>query len=205
MAANITGIIQHLSRQLNIIICKLANLGVVDAQNFGFLGRAEREAGDQVHDEEDETGSAERIRHSADGIGKLVTELHPVVVEPAAVYFGEAIEMRYVICGEEAGKHVTDEASNSMDGEDIERVVNTEYKLELGGIIGASGSDDTVDDGSPSGYETRSGGDGYETSNNTGAETDGRPFALQTVVHHAPGDTTDTGCQVGYNSCHYRA
>jgi len=91
LAADIAGVVQHLSRQLNVVVGELADLRIVNAEDFGFLGCAQREPGDEVHDEEDETGAAEGVYHSADGIRELVAELDPVVVEPSAGDLGEAI------------------------------------------------------------------------------------------------------------------
>lgn len=65
----------------------------------------------------------------------MVAELDPVVVEPATVNDAETVEMCYVICGEEGSKDVANQTSNSMFSEDIERIVNAEDKLELGGIL----------------------------------------------------------------------
>jgi len=113
--------------------------------------------------------------------------------------------MRYVVCGEEAGEDVADETADGVHGEDIEGIVNAEEELELGGIVGAGGSNNTVDNCGPGGHETGTGGDGYETGDDTGAESHGGPFAFETVVHHAPGDSADGGCEIGHDGCHYGA
>jgi len=205
LASDVAGVVQHLSRQLHVVVSELSDLSIVDAQDLGLLGGAEGEAGNQVHDEEDEAGSTKGIDHSADGIGKLVTKLDVVLVEPSTGDLGEAIKVRYVVGGEETGEDIADETANGVDGEDIESIVNSEEELELGGIVGTSGANDTEDHCCPSGHETGTRSDGHKTGNDTRAETDGGPFAFKTVVHHAPGDTTNAGCEVGHNGCHHGA
>jgi hypothetical protein len=81
--------------------CKFSDLGVVNAKDFSFLAGAEAEAWNQVHDEEDDTGTAKGVGETGDGIGELVTHLDPVVVEPAARDDSKPIKMRNIIteCG----------------------------------------------------------------------------------------------------------
>ena len=196
----IRDIIQHLSRQLNVIVRKLANLGIVDTQDLSLLGSSEGKTRDQVHDEEDDAGSPERVDTAGDGIGELVSELDPVAVEPSSRDDGETIQVCYVISGEESGEDVANETSDSVLSEDIKSVVDTEDELELGCVVGSCGSHNTVDDCCPGWDETRTGSDGYETSDDTGAESDGGPFAFKAVIKDTPGDTSNTGGQVG-NDC----
>lgn len=131
------GLVQDLARQLDVVVGELADLGVVDAHDLGLLGRAQRQPGDQVHHEEDDAGQDEAVRHAGHGVGKLVAQLNPVVVQPAAGDRAEAVEMRDVVGCEEGGQDVADEAADGVLGEDIEGVVDTEEELELGGVVGA--------------------------------------------------------------------
>ena len=135
LAGSIIDIIQYLPSQLNVIISELSDLSIVDAEDLGFLRGAQGEAGDQVHDEEDDAGAEEGVGCARDGIGDLVAELNPVLVEPAAVDLGEAIEVRYVVGGEEGCEDVADESTDGVLSEDIEGIVDAEDKLELGGIL----------------------------------------------------------------------
>lgn len=141
-----------------------------------------------------------------------------MAVEPAAFDDREAVQMRYVVCGEEGGEDVADETANGVLGEDVEGVVDAEDELELGCVlgvlasvsrgeggdtyIGTGGSDDTVDDGRPGWDVTGPGSDGYETGDDTGAETDSGPLAFKTVIQDTPCDTSDAGSQVGNDGCH---
>ncbi len=61
--------------------------------------------------------------------------MDPVVVKPATGDDGEAIEMCYVICGEEGGKDVANKTSNGVFSEDVESIVDAENELELGSIL----------------------------------------------------------------------
>jgi hypothetical protein len=77
------------------------------------------------------------------------------MVEPAAWDLGEAIEMCYVISGEEGCEDVADETTDGMFGKDIKSIIDTEDELELGGVVSTCGTDNTIDDCSPSGDEAR--------------------------------------------------
>lgn len=61
LASSIIDIIQDLPRQLDVIISELSDLSIVDAEDLGFLRGAQGEAGDQVHDEEDDAGAEEGV------------------------------------------------------------------------------------------------------------------------------------------------
>jgi hypothetical protein len=190
-------IVQDLPSQLNVIVSKLANLSVVDTQDLGLLGSAKLQTRDQVEQEENEAGSAKRVDASGHGISELVAELHPVVVDPAAGDLREAVQMSYVICGEEGSQDVADETTDGVLGEDIKSVVDAEHELELGGVVGTCCSDDSVDDCSPGGNESGPGSDGNETGDDARTEADGRPLALKTIIEETPGDASDAGGEVG--------
>lgn len=52
---------------------KLANFGVVNAHDLVFFGGTQAEARNQVDDEEDNAASEERVCHSGDGVGELIS------------------------------------------------------------------------------------------------------------------------------------
>lgn len=91
-----------------------------------------------------------------------------------------------------------------MDGKDIESVINSKEELELSSVVACNGTNHTEDESSPGSDESRAGGDGNKTSNDTRAETDGRPLAFQSVVHQTPGHTSNGGSQVSDNGSHNR-
>jgi hypothetical protein len=132
----------------------------------------------------------------------LVAELDPVVVEPATGNHGEAVKMCYVVCCEEGCEDVADKTTDGVHSEDIQRIINAKNELELSGIVGTCGSDDTIDYCRPGGDESGTGGNGDETGDDARAESDGGPFALKTIIKETPGDASDAGSQVGYDSGH---
>jgi len=77
--------------QLHVVVRELADLGVVETQDLVLFGGAQLQAGDAVHDEEDEAGADEGVDEGGEGEGELVGELDVVVVEPAAGDDGVAV------------------------------------------------------------------------------------------------------------------
>lgn len=96
-----------IAHQLNVVVRKLADFGVVHAEDLCFFGSAETEARDEVHDEEDQARAAEAVGEAGEGVGQLVGELHPVRVEPAAGDFGEAIQMSNVLAGGNVSREIS--------------------------------------------------------------------------------------------------
>jgi hypothetical protein len=92
---------KHLHNSTRQTYSKLANLHIVDAEDFLFLARTELENGEELSDKveaaEDHARSDKRVCAASNGIGKLVAELDPVMVEPATGDDGETIEMRNIV------------------------------------------------------------------------------------------------------------
>ena len=59
---------------------------------------------DEVEQEEDDAGAAERVDEAGGGAGRLVAELDPVTVEPAALDLGDAVETSNVVTTYAKGK-----------------------------------------------------------------------------------------------------
>lgn len=142
-------VVQHLARQLDVIVGELANLGVVDTQDLGFLGGAQMHAWDQVEDEKDERRADEGVGSPGKGVSELVAELDPVVVEPATLDDLDVVQMGDVVSGEKGGADVADQAADAVHGEDVEGVVDAEHELELGTVVGEAGAENAVDDCCP--------------------------------------------------------
>jgi hypothetical protein len=87
--------------KLHVVVSKLAYLDVVDTGGFFFFGGAEAQGGDETADEvegaKDEARADEGVCAAGEGVGELVPDLDPVVVEPAAFDDGVAVEMGYVV------------------------------------------------------------------------------------------------------------
>lgn len=81
----VVDVVKDFPRKLDIVVCELANLRIVNAQNLGILSRAKAESRDQVHDEEDKAGAAERVKAATKRVSELVSHLNPMLIEPAAV------------------------------------------------------------------------------------------------------------------------
>lgn len=194
--------VNDIAAELDVVIGEFADFGLVHAHDLLLLGSTELEAGDEVQDEQDGAADDERVGHAADSVGELVRELDPMLVEPAAADLGEAVKMGYVVRGEETGQEITDETSNTVDGEDIERVIDMEEELEFGGIVASDSSDYTEDNSRPGRDEARTRGDCDQSRNDTTAETNSGPFPFKTVVEKTPGNTTDASRKVGDNCSH---
>ena len=104
--------------------------------------------------------------------------------------------------GEECSEDVPDEAANAVNSEDIEGVVAAEEVLELRSVVASNTTAHTKNNCSPGRDVSRTRSNTNKTSNDTGAEANGGPLAFQTVVNQAPGDTTNTGCEIGAYSSH---
>jgi hypothetical protein len=117
--AGVVGRVAELSLDSNVVVRELAHLRIVDAEDLGRVVRAETETRDEVHHPEDDGGDDERVRHACDGVGGLVAELNPVVVEPATTDDAEGVVGGDTLLGKEAGQEVTDNTSNGVRSEDL--------------------------------------------------------------------------------------
>lgn len=61
LAVFVTHVVQDLTSQLNVVVCELADFSIVDSEDLCFFGSAEGESWDEVHNEEDETGTEEGV------------------------------------------------------------------------------------------------------------------------------------------------
>lgn len=103
---------------------------------------------------------------------------------------------------EETGQQVANDTTNTVDGKDIESLVNAHEELKLGGEVAADATNNTEDNRSPRGNETGTGGDSNQSSDGAGAETDDGPLLLKAVVEQDPGDAADGGGEVGDDAGH---
>ena len=76
---------------------KLANLGVIDTHNLILFGSTKTKTGDEVHEEQNDTCSEEGIDKSSDRVGKLISKLDVVLVDPTTVDLGGTVKVGYVI------------------------------------------------------------------------------------------------------------
>lgn len=71
---------------------------------------------------------------------------------------------------EEGSEDIANEATNTVDGKDIECVVAAKEVLQLGRVVACNSTDSTEDDSSPCRYVTGSRGDSDQTSDDTRAK-----------------------------------
>jgi hypothetical protein len=80
---------------------KLANFDVVNAKHFLLFARPQLqsrdEAAQKVENGEDEAGAGKGVAGASKRVGNLVAQLHPVVVEEAAIDGVDAVEVRNVV------------------------------------------------------------------------------------------------------------
>lgn len=82
----------HVARHLNIVVGKLAELAVVEAELLLLGADAEGQTRDEVHEEEEDAGQDKGPGERGAGAGELVTELDPVVLDPADLVVGGSVE-----------------------------------------------------------------------------------------------------------------
>lgn len=88
---------QNVAAQLDVVICELAKLAIIKTDILLLRRGTERQAGDEVHQKEDDAGHDERVREAGNTVSELEAELDPVVIEPATRDHGETVEMRNVV------------------------------------------------------------------------------------------------------------
>lgn len=76
--------VRNMAGDLDVIVGELAELAVVEAKILVVDADTQAEAGDQVHQEEDEAGQGEGPGETGDGASQLVAELDVVVLDPTA-------------------------------------------------------------------------------------------------------------------------
>lgn len=195
----------NISSHLDVVVGEFTDFDLVHTHDLFLLRSTELETWDQVDHKEDDAAENKGVRHTSDTVTQLVGELDVVVVDPATFDHGSTVKSCNVVGSEQTGEEISDKTTNTVDGEDIEGIINVEKELEFGAIVACDGSDHTEDDGSPSWDETTAGGDGDQTGNDTTAEANSRPLAFQAIIENTPGETTDTSSKVGDNGSHHSA
>lgn len=85
---------------LDIVVGELAELAVIETHLLLLRADTQRQARDEVHEEQDHAGQDERVGEPGNAVGDLVAELDPVVVDPAAGNLGGAVEVGNVVPGD---------------------------------------------------------------------------------------------------------
>ena len=82
----------NVPRQLDVVVRELAQLAVVHTDLFVLGADAQGQARNEVHEEEDDAGEGKGPAEGGADAGDLVAELDPVVLDPADVGDGAAVE-----------------------------------------------------------------------------------------------------------------
>lgn len=196
----------HVTQLLYVVVGELAELGIIDS-HFFFLGSgSELQAGKPTREkgqsQQNDAGHGKRVRHSRHRVSQLNGKLNPVLVDPAAINLGDAVQMRNVVGGEETREQVAEETANAMYGEDVQGVIGTQVILELGGEIASNSRRQSIDDGRPGGDEARSRCHADQTADDARTEADSAPFLLEAVVDQTPSDAPDACGEVGHERSH---
>lgn len=74
----------HLTSDRNVIVSEFSTLGLVDTNDFGFVGSTELESRDVIDDEEEDVGDDGDVSHDRSSHGKFPSELDPVAAKSEA-------------------------------------------------------------------------------------------------------------------------
>ena len=78
----------NLSVEGDVIVGHLADPVLVDTDDLLVIVRSKTKEGDKVEQPADGGGDDERVGGTGDGVGELVTDLDPVLVEPSTSNLG---------------------------------------------------------------------------------------------------------------------
>ncbi|KAI3483149.1 hypothetical protein L1887_53929 [Cichorium endivia] len=181
-----------------VVVRPLATLVLVHTHHLAQLRRAEGpDEGRVVEHKHDGKRHTAAPRRDSNAVRQLVGKLDPVAVEPSTGDDEDAVVVRHRRLREDAGEQRADVASEGVDGEDVHHIVDAHGALEHGGKVGHGGGDDADEHRGGQTDKAGSRGDGDQTGNRTGAESDDGPLALQTEVEEHPGETGGGGGEVG--------
>lgn len=115
-----------ISPDLNVVICELAQLVIIHAEELGFLRCAEVKTGDEVDGVGKNSRHDEGVAGTRDDVGDLDVELFVVVVGPAADNDAsiDAVKTNNVGCAKEGVGGQAEHTGDTVLGEDIHGVVN---------------------------------------------------------------------------------
>ena len=129
-----------ISAHLDVVVCKLAELVVVQTQQLGLLASAEVQSGDVVDDVGDDGGHDKGVGGRGDNVGDLDVHLAVIVVDPPARQNAgiDAVEADDVVCAKQCIKEETHHSRNAVLSKDVEGVVDVDeiFDCEKRGVSG---------------------------------------------------------------------
>lgn len=184
-----------ITTHLDVVVCKLAELIVIHAQQLGLVRAAQFETWNEVDGVGDDGADHKRPCRHHGNVCDLLSELDPIAVNPTTSKGTRAdtVEANDVGCGKDTVEEETDHAGDTVLGEDIHGIVNLDPVLDLGGEIADDSRRDTEHDGCPERDETRGRGGSDESGNGTRAPADHGPLASEAPVEEHPGHGAEHG------------
>ena len=85
-------------------LTELAQLAVIKTHLLLLSRSTQAQSGHEVHEEEDNAGHAKGVAESSNGVGKLISKLNVVVVQPASWNLAEAVKVGNVITTKSVSK-----------------------------------------------------------------------------------------------------
>lgn len=71
------------------------------------------------------------------------------MIEPATLDVGDAVKVGNVVGSEEGGQYISYQAADTVNGEDIEGIIDAKDEFELSGVVGERCTENAVDDSGP--------------------------------------------------------
>lgn len=175
----------------------LADLSQVDTEHLVVLACPEVASRNAIDGEEQDHGDDEGPAETRSGVGKLVTELDPVLVDPTTGDKRRTIEGSDPVVGEEGGENVSNHTTNTVCSKDIKSIVVAKHVLETSGKVASGTTNDTKCDSSWGTDVTRGRGDSDQPRDSTGAEAHSRPLPLEPPVPEHPSQGTNGSSNLG--------
>lgn len=128
-----------LAAEIRILKVDIFDVLVIQTAALVFLAGADMHAGDLVDDEQENAGHNKRPGSAGGGSRKLKTELAVVLVPPATGVgsAGNTIESDNPLVGKDTRQKIADEATDAVEGKDIETIVDRQEVLVLDDIEAA--------------------------------------------------------------------
>jgi len=188
---------------LNVVVCKLAELVIVHTEELSLLRGTEMQTGDGVDAVADDRSHRESVESAGENVCDLDVQLLVVLVQKASIdTVVNSVETDNVVGTKETIENETNHACNTVLCENVHGIIDVDHVLDLGCVIAYDSRGDTEEDGGVRWDETRGGSGSDESRNQSRAETNHRPLLSQTEIEQYPGQSRHAGRQVGVPASH---
>lgn len=86
-------------KKLAIVVGKLAEVSIVDTDDFGLFASSQPQSGDEMKQPTDDGGHDKGVSETSCQIGHLVAGLYPVMADPASGNVGDAVKASHRALG----------------------------------------------------------------------------------------------------------